>query len=235
MDESKVFGRLLQGHRKACDLTQAALARQAACALDTVKKIEAGTRRPSRELVAQFSQGLSLVGDERAAFFCAARAVPAGPDPGLGMRAPVPRPNLPLQLTSFIGREQEIAAIQQRLLDPHVRLLTLTGPGGTGKTRLALQVAAELLDHFPDGVWFVDLAPVSNAAHVVLTIAQTLGLKETAAQPIGDGLRAHLRDRNLLLVLDNFEQVIGAAPLLSDLLHAAAHITMLVTSRMSLH
>src|SRR6478735_8485284 len=87
MDEAKVFGRLLRGHRKACDLTQAALARQAACALDTVKKIEAGTRRPSRELVAQFAQVLSLVGDERAAFLGAARAVPAGPDPGIGRRS----------------------------------------------------------------------------------------------------------------------------------------------------
>jgi predicted ATPase/DNA-binding CsgD family transcriptional regulator len=143
--------------------------------------------------------------------------------------------NLPAQLTPLIGREQEVASACALLLRPDVRLLTLTGTGGVGKTRLALQVATVLLDDFADGVSFVSLAPISDPGLVIPTIAQTFDLKETAAQPLLDLLKAFLQDKRLLLVLDNFEQVLPAAPQLTDLLAFCPDLKLLVTSRAVLH
>src|SRR5262245_1009194 len=143
--------------------------------------------------------------------------------------------NLPAQPTALIGREREIAAVIALLCHDDVRLLTLTGPGGTGKTRLALQSAADLLDAFQDGVWFVNLAPITDPNQVATTIAHTLGLVEAASNPIEASLRAFLRTKQLLLLLDNFEQVIDSAPLVADLLAAAPQLKVLVTSRATLH
>src|SRR6266699_3779389 len=143
--------------------------------------------------------------------------------------------NLPVQLTSRIGREQEIAAVGHLLQRREVRLLTLTGPGGTGKTRLGLQVAAELSEEFSDGVFFVNLAPISDPELVVPTIAQTLGLKEAASQPLLDLVSAWLREKELLLLLDNFEQVVGAALQVAELLARCPKLNVLVTSRAVLH
>jgi predicted ATPase/class 3 adenylate cyclase len=137
--------------------------------------------------------------------------------------------NLPLQLTSFIGREPELADVTV-LVQEH-RLVTLTGPGGSGKTRLALQLAAELVDRFPDGVWFVDLSGVSDPAGVVPAIAQVLSVVDSAGQPLAVALAAYLRHRHLLLVVDNFEQVLGAALVVYDLLREAPQLTVIVTSR----
>jgi predicted ATPase/class 3 adenylate cyclase/DNA-binding CsgD family transcriptional regulator len=143
--------------------------------------------------------------------------------------------NLPVQLTPLIGREKEGAAILNLLQREDVRLVTLTGPGGTGKTRLGLQVAAELSDLFADGVYFVNLAPLSDPDFVVPTVAQTLDIKEIAGKPLLDLLKAYLRDKHILLLLDNFEQVASAAVLVTDLLAACPHLKVIATSRAVLH
>ena len=137
--------------------------------------------------------------------------------------------NLPLQFSSFVGREREIAELKRLLAES--RLVTLTGAGGCGKTRLALQVAVGLLDTFPDGAWFVDLAPIVGAGLVVPKIAQALSVRETAGRPLLESLQDLLRDKHLLLLLDNFEQVIAAAPTVGELLSHAPHLTVLLTSR----
>jgi len=136
--------------------------------------------------------------------------------------------NLPSQLTSFVGRSKEIAEIKQLLSDG--RLLTLTGPGGTGKTRLALQAASEMLDRF-HSVFFVALAPITDPGLVASTIAQTLSVPETAGRSIVESLKEYLQSKSMLLVLDNFEQVISAAPLVSELLSGCSKLKILVTSR----
>jgi len=137
--------------------------------------------------------------------------------------------NLPVQPTTLIGRERELATAAELLHRADIRLLTLTGTGGSGKTRLALQAAAELVDDFPDGVFFVALAPVADPALFAPTIARVIGAKET------ESLRDFLAPKRLLLVLDNMEQLVEAAPALSELLAAAPQLKLLVTSRTSLH
>ncbi len=143
--------------------------------------------------------------------------------------------NLPIQPTLLIGREQEVAAVRRLLLTEAVRLVTLTGPGGVGKTRMALQVAAECADSFADGVFFVNLAAVSDPALVVSAIAQTLGIQEVAGQPLPERLKEYLREQRVLLLLDNFEQVAGGAMQVVDLLATCQKLRVLVTSRAVLH
>ncbi len=146
------------------------------------------------------------------------------------LRALDARPNnLPTQLTPFVGRERELD--EARTLLATTRLLTLTGPGGTGKTRLSLQLAAAVADEFPDGVWFVRLEPVREVALVVPTIARTIGLADNASRSALDVLTLEVADRRVLFVLDNFEQVIDAAVVVTDLLERCPHLAIVVTSR----
>jgi predicted ATPase/class 3 adenylate cyclase len=139
--------------------------------------------------------------------------------------------NLPTQPTALVGREEELAEVTTILLRDDVRLLTLTGPGGTGKTRLALQLAAEVLEAFPAGVFFVGLAPVTEPALVLPAVMQTLGLREHQGQTPGETLRDYVQDRHLLLLLDNLERLLPVAPELSALLAETRGLKLLVTSR----
>jgi predicted ATPase/class 3 adenylate cyclase len=141
--------------------------------------------------------------------------------------------NLPAQLTSFVGRDGEIGAVSDLL--ERTRLITLTGPGGTGKTRLALQIAAERLSRYADGVFFIELAAISDPGLVPSAVASALDIREITDQPLDETLKSALRDREMLLVLDNFEQVVDAAPLTTELLQAAQRLRILVTSRSVLH
>ena len=143
--------------------------------------------------------------------------------------------NLPAQPNAFIGRVRELEETEALLTRDDVRLLTLTGTGGTGKTRLALQLAASVVEQFPNGVFFVSLAPVRDWELVVPTVAQTLGLREQSGEAIVGTLTEYLRDKEMLLVLDNCEQVLAAAPVLAGLLASAPGLTVLTTSRTPLH
>lgn len=157
---------------------------------------------------------------------------------GLGDTFPAPRTletptNLPPQVTSFIGRAKEVAEISE-LIGRH-RLVTLTGPGGTGKTRLSLRVADSLRDAYPNGVFFVELATIMDPALIPATITQAIGLREDPGRPVIESLEAHLRDLRLLLILDNFEQLVSGATVVGRLLEAAPGLTVLTSSREALH
>jgi len=153
-----------------------------------------------------------------------------------GVAAPSPLPhNLSAQRASLVGRERETAQIGDMLRRHDVRLLTLTGVGGTGKTTLAHAVARQLLGEFPDGVFFVELAAIKQASLIPSTIAQPLGVKEANGKPRVEALKDYLRGRNMLLVLDNLEHLLAAGPILAELLAAAPRLKMMVTSRALLH
>ena len=224
------FGYWLRRRRKAQDLTQAALAVRAGCVVTTIKKIETGARRPSRQLAERLAAALALSSEERATLLAAAGTAPAaGMSPvALPLASPA-LPSLPEAGGPLIGRAHELAELGALLTQGETRLLTLTGPGGVGKTRLALQAAADLRAVFADGAAFVDLAPVSDPELVPAALARSLGY-EAGRAPLAVLLRA-LAEQHTLLVLDNFEQVVSAAPIVAQLLAGAPRVKILVTSR----
>jgi len=237
MTDSLPFGRWLRSRRKALDLTQEVLAEQVGCAVTTISKIEVGVLRPSRQLADLLAAQLELAPAEREAFLKAARARLAVQ--GAAPDAERPSTRWPTSLlmppTALIGRTHEVDSVCALLRRDDVRLLTLTGTGGVGKTRVALQVAAELHDQFTDGVSFAALASISDPALIVAAIAQSLGIKETGDQPLFERVQNYLRTKQMLLLLDNFEHVVAAAPSIAELLAVAPRLKVLVTSREVLH
>jgi predicted ATPase/transcriptional regulator with XRE-family HTH domain len=224
------FGQWLKQRRKALDLTREDLAGYIGCAAVTINKIEADKRRPSKQIAALLAEHLNIPADEIPAFIQFARAEASESTAPWGTPFHPPT-NLPAQPTLLIGRDEDVAAICKRLLQPESRLLTLIGPPGIGKTRLALQVGTQALDDFADGVFFVALAPISDANLVCTTIASTLGVADVGPQTPLERLKAYLRDKQLLLVLDNFEQILGAAAQIAELLTACLWLKILATSR----
>jgi predicted ATPase/DNA-binding XRE family transcriptional regulator len=224
-------GDLLRHHRIAAALSQEALAERAGLSVRAIGDLERGTHRvPRLETLRLLAEALALNAAGRTELLAA--AYPQVMAPRAHKRPPSrPPTSLPVPLTRLIGRETEVASIGRLLAQDDVRLITLTGPGGTGKTRLAQAVAAELLDEFPDGSWFVDLAPLSDPTLVLSTIARTLGLRESGGQVVLEALSAFLAAKRLVLVLDNYEHVLEAAPVVSHLLQAGAATVALVTSR----
>jgi predicted ATPase/serine/threonine protein kinase len=192
---------------------------------------EPANRPASAAEVAQALDGLALSESREVDVPPPGLPVPGAEGERPATCAVVPPHNLPAPLTPFVGRRQQLADVCHALAGPDVRLLTLSGPGGTGKTRLALEAARTLLDEFQDGVFFISLAPIRDPALVLPTIAQILGLHEASGQSVADQLADYLRDLHLLLVLDNLEQVVAAAPAVAGLLAAAPHLKVLATSR----
>ncbi len=235
-------GQLLRRHRIAAGLTQEALADRAGLSANAISTLERGTRQaPHKETIALLATALRLSHDQHAELSGAARRRPrAAPDAAraLPARREEPRPSddpLPAETVPLLEREREEAELVALLRRPDVRLLTLTGPGGVGKTSLALRAAHAARTHFADGAAFVALAEVVAPDHVAAAIALAFALRDLGDRPLPEALRDHLRDKRLLLVLDNFEHVADAAPLVAALRRDCPRLTLLVTSRHALH
>lgn len=232
------FGYWVRRRRQALGLTQAELAVQVACSEVTIRKIEADERRPSRPMAERLAACLAVPAEEQDRFLAAALGEQSAAHlrlDGRPLLSAAQRSLLPTPLpTPLPGREVETSQVVDLLLCGRrdaARLVTLTGPGGVGKTRLAQQVSDNLRAQVDDEIYFVDLAPLTAPHLVIDAIAQTLGVREGDSRPVHLRVREYLAGRQILLVLDNFEQLLPAAPALTELLAAAPGLRLLVTSR----
>ncbi|HST04138.1 MAG TPA: tetratricopeptide repeat protein [Chloroflexia bacterium] len=238
------FGRWIKEQRKAMDFTQRELAEQIGCSEFTLRKFEAGTRRPSRQIVERLTQFFGLsphqaqevmkwarLGDRQEKSNHELRITNYDSDNPQSTTSPN---NLPSRLTRLIGRTPELSEASNYLLREDARLLTLLGPPGVGKTRLSIEVALDMRAHCSDGVFFVDLALVRDADMVFAAIAQTLGYKQSGSQDVLSHLAQVLKSKRMLLVLDNFEQVTQVAPEVVRLLESCPDLKVIVTSREAL-
>src|SRR5258706_15089670 len=232
MKVNGAFGRWIKQRRKALDLTQQDVADQVGCAVVTIRRIEGDVARPSKQIAERLADVLAVSPDERTAFIGLARKVtnkpPSLPIDSSSVQRAV---NLPQQMTPFVGRAGELARLTERLSDPNCRLLTLVGPGGIGKTRLALEAAQQQSANFAHGVHFVSLAPVDSPDLLIFAIGSTLGFSFYGQDVPAVQLRNYLREKLILLVLDNFEHLLDGTPLLLDLLADAPRLKLLITSR----
>ena len=237
------FGNWVKRRRKALDLTQQELAERVGCSISLIFKIESDERRPSRQIAELLAAHLEIPSDQRNLFLKVARQEKgvetlesASSLSGSGSTArPHPLPeNLPLPLTSIVGREHELRAIIRQLQDPACRLLTLTGPGGVGKTRLVLEVAHQKHE-FGNGTCFVSLVGTSAAEFIVPAIADALGFSFSGATDLKTQLFNHLKEKNILLILDNLEHLLDGIEILDGLLEHAPYVKLLTTSREQLN
>ena len=233
------FGQWVKHQRKALGLTQADLAQRVACSKSMINKIESNQRTPSKSIIELLALHLKIPPADYVRFVQMPRPnLLVEPEDYLSERgtgsAQIPPKNhkdFPIPLTPLIGREHDIATVCTTLQKSRIRLLTLTGPGGIGKTHLALHVAAALKDKFTDGVYFVSLAPVRKPALVLSTIVQALGLQSKGKQRDDELLINYLHEKATLLILDNFEQALPATKTIAQLLTFTTHLKVLVTSR----
>jgi len=225
------FGDLLRRRRASAGLTQEDLAESTGLTTQAISLLERGERRrPQRYTVHKLSEALGLEGEALAEFESAARPPSARSRPTVTAHGALPTPPTPL-----VGREDDVAEVAGLLAREDVRLLTLTGPGGVGKTRLALEVASVSRGAFADGTAFVSLAPLRDAAVVPSALAKAFGVREVAGQDLLRTLGQHLGKGQALVVLDNLEHLPAAAPLVVDLVDACPGLTVLATSRAPLH
>lgn len=243
------FGEWLRQQRSHLRLTREQLAARVGCSVALLRKIEDGERRPSAQIAELMANCLDILPAERATFVRVARgelsvdrlaplSQPIAASTVLPASTATRRSILPVLPTPLIGRQHEVAELSQLLRDPPCRLLTLVGPGGIGKTRLALEAASQVQDDFADGVYFVPLAPVISARYLVPVIADALGLafaSASRADPKAQ-LFSYLKEKQVLLLLDNLEQLLAepGIELLADLLADAPHVKLLATSREAL-
>jgi len=223
------FADLLARHRRAAGLSQEALAERAGLSRAGISVLERGLRQsPHTDTVRLLADALGLAPTERDALSAARNRAASSV---ASLSSTIPPNNLRVPPTPLIGREREVASVCELLRRDDVRLLTLHGPAGVGKTRLALQVAGDVLNGFPDGIFVAPLARLRDPELVLTAIAHALGLREQGDRPLRETLNDYLRDKRLLLLLDNFEHLITAAPLLAELLALRPPLHLLVTSR----